>query len=272
MLINGIASREIDIQDRGLQYGDGLFETIAVRDGIPLRWEHHMQRLLTSCERLKLPLPDEPLLRHEVEQLIRSNAADRAVIKILYTRGTSQRGYKLPEPTMPTRVISLSAWPDFPENYYRQGIQLCICETRLGSNSLLAGMKHLNRLEQVLARAEWDDAAIAEGIMCDQTGNVIEGTMSNLFLVRQGALYTPSLDQAGVAGVMREAVLDSAEKLAIQTHIATLTMEDVLAAEEVFMTNSLIGIWPVQSILMDPVHILRSPGLITQKIQVELGA
>jgi 4-amino-4-deoxychorismate lyase len=122
-----------------------------------------------------------------------------------------------------------------------------VCDLRLALQPRLAGIKHLNRLEQIMARAEWEEQ-YEEGLLLDYNGQLIEGTMSNLFLVRDRALYTPSLDSCGVAGVVRSVVLDLAVESGVRAARQALTLTDLEAAQEVFLCNSLIGIWPVVSV------------------------
>ncbi|MDX1252979.1 MAG: aminodeoxychorismate lyase [Gammaproteobacteria bacterium] len=248
MLINGSATTMLDARDRGLHYGDGLFETIAVRDGAPALWDAHMRRLALGCQRLALPPVDAPLLADEAMRLC--GGVERGVLKIIITRGSGGRGYRAPamNAMRPTRIVALHSWPDYPDIFWTEGVSVRICATRLGHNSLLAGIKHLNRLEQVLARSEWDDPGVAEGLMLDQNGNVIEGTMTNLFIVRDGRLRTPDVSRCGVAGVMRRRVLDAARESGVACEVGTVTPEDVKFAEEVFLCNSLIGVWPVREI------------------------
>jgi 4-amino-4-deoxychorismate lyase len=243
-LINGIAADSVNIQDRGLHYGDGLFETIAIRNGQPLLWDQHMQRLCHGCERLRLPVPDVNLLRQEAESLC--TGVTRAVLKILLTRGSGGRGYKAPVQPKPTRVVMRYSWPVYPEMNQTEGVAIRLCSTRLGHNTQLAGIKHLNRLEQVLARNEWDDPAIAEGLMLDHDGGVIEGTMSNVFIVENETLITPELSQCGVQGILRDHVLEIAEKLTIKCSVNTVSLAQVKSAQELFLTNSIIGVWPVR--------------------------
>lgn len=245
-LIDGEARDRIDARDRGLAYGDGLFETIAVDGGVPLLWERHVQRLTWGCERLGLPLPDPALLAAETRHLCRE--ADRAVLKLILTRGSGGRGYRPPQPATTTRILGLHPWPDYPAAWREEGVRVRICDTRLAVQPALAGLKHLNRLEQVLARREWDDPAIAEGLMLDTAGRVVEGTFTNLFLVRDGVLRTPELSGSGVAGIMRDRVLETADGLGLPRVTGAVTLDDMAAAEEVFLTNTLIGIWPVQAI------------------------
>jgi len=244
MLIDGKDSDQIAADDRGLLYGDGLFETLAVRDGIPQLWDRHMARLTRDCARLGITPPSQELLRREADRLCAGHV--RAVLKIIVTRGSGGRGYRPAVQALPRRILSLHPWPDYPARCWQQGVDVRLCDLRLSSTPRLAGIKHLNRLEQVLARSEWDDAAIAEGLMLDGAGNLIEGTMSNLFLVRDGCLHTPVLETCGVAGVMRAHILALAAQAAIPCVVQPLGLADAAAADEMFLCNSLIGIWPVR--------------------------
>jgi 4-amino-4-deoxychorismate lyase len=244
-LVNGHAAPVIPVNDRGLLYGDGLFETIAVGDGRPRELDRHLRRLFDGCERLAISPPDVAILRREIEEVCASEK--RAVLKIIVTRGQGSRGYRPAGQGQPTRILSLDPWPDHPAHYRDQGITATCCKTRLARNPRLAGTKHLNRLEQVLARGEWRDE-YQEGLMLDTEGQVIEGTMSNVFVIRDGELYTPELKFAGVAGVMRERILECAAKAGIIVHVHDLTLSEVEAAQAMFFCNSLIGIWPVRSL------------------------
>ncbi|MGZ4957107.1 MAG: aminodeoxychorismate lyase [Methylobacter sp.] len=270
ILINGESKEHIEIADRGFQYGDGLFETIEVRNGQAVFLERHLERLNAGCQRLFIPFPDTELLRFEAGELCRRWACGihsrRAVLKIIVTRGSGGRGYRQPDVIQPTRVLSLHPYPDYPEICREQGIVARICATRLGLNSALAGIKHLNRLEQVMARAEWNDSAIQEGLMLDVNDHVIEGTMTNLFYIKNNSLYTAVLAQSGVAGIMRGMIMTiSADHgLSIIEHV--FTTDELFSADEVFVCNSIIGIWPVNQI--DTTHF--SVGPITKSIQTQL--
>jgi len=246
ILINGESKEHIEVSDRGLQYGDGLFETIAVKSGQAQFLDRHLQRLNAGCSRLLISPPDNKLLKNEVASL--ANQADRAVVKIIVTRGTGGRGYRQPDVVKPTRIVSLHPYPDYPNSYQQQGIHVRFCATRLGLNPTLAGIKHLNRLEQVLARAEWHDPMIQEGIMLDIDGYVVEGTMTNLFFVKNEALYTASLEKAGVAGIIRGVVMEQAALHGIKIFEGRVSRDDLLSADELFVCNSVIGIWPVRQI------------------------
>ncbi len=243
ILINGQSTDRISVYDRGFQYGDGLFETLAVIDGRCPLWERHMQRLQEGCQRLHLPFPDVALLQAEAHSLIHNET--RAVLKIILSRGEGGRGYAYPEPVQPVRILMRHPWPEYPEQNGQQGVQVRFCTTILARQPALAGLKHLNRLEQVLARNEWQDAAIAEGLMLDENANVIEGTMSNLFMVQNQQLYTADLSACGVAGIMRGYILELARKAGIASHIGSINKQQLGEADEIFLSNSLIGLWPV---------------------------
>jgi len=263
-LINGETADSIPVTDRGLQYGDGVFETIAVVDGRLLCWEEHLTRLEDGCRRLNFSCPDRELLSEEGSRLADGNK--RAVLKLALTRGSGGRGYAPPPEANPNRILSLHPWPDHAVIRRTEGVRTRICSARLARNPLLAGMKHLNRLEQVMARVEWNDPDVAEGLMLDVDGGVIEGTMCNLFVYSQGTLKTPDVSQAGVAGIIRGRVLALAAALNLNAMIAPLDLHDLEAAEELFLCNSIIGIWPICAIGERQYR----PGPVTRSVREEL--
>jgi 4-amino-4-deoxychorismate lyase len=265
ILVNGECKEHIEISDRGFQYGDGLFETIAVTNGQTVFLDRHLDRLSAGCRRLYIPFPGTELLTLEAQKLSRHSS--KAVLKLILTRGSGGRGYRQPDVIQTTRVLSLHPFPDYPDIYKEQGIAALFCNTRLGLNPALAGIKHLNRLEQILARAEWTDSDIQEGIMLDINDYVIEGTMTNLFYVKNNTLYTSSLIQSGVAGIMRGIIMaiSSDHDLSVIEH--TFTKGELLLADEVLVCNSIIGIWPIRKIA----NTFFPVGLITRQIQIWLA-
>ncbi len=267
ILINGQPATTLSVADRGLQYGDGLFETIPFRHGKLEYLDAHIERLLRGCSRLQIDFTDLALLQHELVTLCAQTAQD-AVIKIMITRGSGGRGYKPPLDALPQRIIASHPLPDYPA-HYSEGVTVQLCSIRLSSNPLLAGIKHLNRLEQVLARNEWSTDAIAEGLMLDYQDRLVEGTMSNLFLVKDEHLLTPNLNESGIEGIMRQRVIELASVLNIPTEITTLNMDDLYQADEVFLTNSLINIWPVTA--LSGTNKTWSHGAITQRLQKALS-
>ncbi len=262
LLVNGKPGETLPALDRGLQYGDGVFETIEIRASTPVFFDRHLNRLEDGCRRLAIPFPAPETLAEEVETLCRQSPAP-AVLKIIVTSGSGGRGYRRPEAIQATRILSLHPYPDYPADFSTEGINTRLCLTRLGINPSLAGIKHLNRLEQVLARAEWSDPAIQEGIMLDSAGQVIEGTMTNLFYIKDQALYTAALTQTGIAGIIRSLILEIADRQQLQVNELSYTPEHLLSADEIFVCNSIIGIWPVK--LIDGIAF--EPGPITRKIQ-----
>jgi 4-amino-4-deoxychorismate lyase len=257
VLIDGAPAGTVSAFDRGLSYGDGLFETIRFEQGGAPLWSRHMHRLEEGCARLGLPAPDVALCLREARVV--SDGMPSAVVRITVTRGVGERGYAPPSSPQPTRIVAGYQAPPMSGDAYRFGVRTRWCELRLAAQPRLAGIKHLNRLEQVLARAEWQDPSIAEGLLRDVEGRVISATMANLFAVVDGKLLTPSLDRCGVAGVARAEVLacwPGAQALPI-------TPETLACASEVFLSSSVRGILPVQAV-GDTVYV---PGPVTRALQ-----
>lgn len=244
-LVNG-ASKGVDPRDRGLAYGDGLFETMACRRG-RIRWlEYHLDRLMLGCGRLAIPAPDRGLLRQEIERHCPSE--EDAVIKLIVTRGVGARGYRVPQPAEPTRILSIGAWPDWPATDYTQGIAVKTCTLRLGENPQLAGLKHLCRLEQVLAQMELEGTEAREGLLRSIGGLVIGGISSNVFGIQGRRLITPRIKRCGVHGVMRRVVLEYAARAGFEPAEGDLKPSDLLACDELFVTNAVFGIKPVREL------------------------
>jgi 4-amino-4-deoxychorismate lyase len=237
--VNGRSRCTLDHRDRGLQYGDGLFETMRVRrHGVRLL-EYHLERLYEGCDRLMIEPPQERLLRRELKRAAQRRAS--GVLKLIVTRGVGPRGYRPSGRERATRVLALTALPRSAAHASARPITVRLCRMTLGTNKLLAGMKTLNRLECVLARSEWSDARIFEGLLRDGDGNIACGTMSNLFLRRGRQLVTPLLDRCGVAGVMRRWVLEQARALGLAPAVRRVGVRDLQDAEEIFMTNAVAG-------------------------------
>ena len=263
-LVNG-QTTGIDPADRGLAYGDGLFETMAARDG-RIRWlDLHLDRLEEGCRRLEIPPPPRSLVAREIDA--HCPRQGRAVVKLILTRGPGVRGYLPPEPATPTRVLAISPWPEYHESHYRHGISMRVCQLRLGENPALAGIKHLCRLEQVLAQLELRGHPVQQGVLLDTRGYVVGGTSSNVFAVRGAELRTPSLARCGIKGVMRRAVLEAARTLGLRAEERELELVDLFAADELFVTNSLFGIWPVTDVDGRRFAI----GAITERLMTHLG-
>jgi len=244
ILVNGVETDSVQATDRGLAYGDGVFRTLRIQAGKVRCWARQFSKLEADCAVLHIPCPPRSVLSQAV--ISAADAEPDCIAKLIVTRGNSMRGYAPPLSPTVTWVMLTAPVPPTLQRRRKDGVKLRLCETRLGLQPRLAGVKHLNRLENVLARKEWTCQETAEGLMLDAEGYLIAGTMSNLFLVRGNRLYTPDLSRCGVAGVQRARVLDCAQALGITVNIGQLRLPDLLAAEEVFLTNSVIELWPVQ--------------------------
>ena len=234
--VNGRPGDAILIKDRGLNYGDGAFETMRVRQRTVRFLDYHLERLTEACRRLEIAPPDRARLRNEISRIAALRA--EGVLKLIVTRGNGARGYRPSGRERCTRVISLHPLPRPAAGPAR----VRLCAMRLGINETLAGLKTLNRLESVLARAEWSDTRIWEGLMRDTDGNIVCGTMSNLFMRRGSRLITPQVDRCGIAGVMRRWVLGQASGLQLIAAEGRVRWADLTQADEVFMTNAVAGI------------------------------
>jgi len=255
-LINGKSDQLLEVADRGLNYGDGIFETIQVRDGVALLWERHLNRMRSGAKRLKIPFDDSTVALFLADcQALVSQSAGHSVLKLILTRGNAQRGYKITLTNPVTRIAMLSAMPAMSQLQSR-GISVLFCQTQLARQPLLAGIKHLNRLEQVIARSEWDSADITEGVVCDTQGNLVEGCMSNLFWIKEQTLFTPRLNFSGVEGIVRNLLLElCAKEGKLSICEGFYKRQALLEADEIFMTNSVFDLLAVTQIHVEPSNI-----------------
>ncbi len=246
--VNGHLNGFISPLDRGFAYGDGVFETCRLRFGeVPL-WAYHLERLRSACARLRLVFDELQLLQY-LQPLFAltevRNLAD-GVLKIVVTRGVPQgqaRGYAVPAHSTMTYCVSISSARPMTIKPFNEGAHLRLCQLRLSSSQALAGLKHLNRLEQVLARSEWG-SEFDEGLLLNECGNIIEATAANIFWYRAGQWYTPDLTVSGVAGVMRAYLLQQLPSV----QLVNAGIEELVQAEEIFICNAMIGVWPVLSL------------------------
>lgn len=244
MLINGQVSEAISSSDRGIQYGDGLFETILVQAGRATFLDSHFERLQKGCDVLGFPAADLDLITSEIKQLIKPK--QHGIVKVVLTRGVGERGFLPQENPNVTRMVSFFV-AEKGVCEVLSSANLNVCETRLSCQPLLAGIKHLNQLERVLASAELRDTS-CEGLMLDVNDVVIEGTTSNVFIVKDNALITPKLNQCGVAGVIRQFLMKQAKLEGITCHEAELSMDCITQADEIFLTNSLMPVRAIQTV------------------------
>ena len=237
----------IRLDDRAVQYGDGLFETIAIRGGRARLWSYHAERLQTGCARLGLSVPDAQLLEDSLSAALVNAPVDtqHCVAKLLVSAGTGARGYRRAGEGSGTLLVGLSEAPPLPAEWYRDGVRVRVCDTRLAVQPQLAGIKTLNRLEQVLARNEWDDESVFEGLLLDADERLICGTMSNVFLIDGNSLVTPAITRCGVAGVMRRHLLATVTQAGIDCEVRDIAGAELNSCQGGFLTNSQFGALPV---------------------------
>ncbi len=246
-LINGVPADYLSINDRAIHYGDGLFETILCHRGKLSFWKKHYQRLQSSAVKINLPCPQEHILLNDIELLLadKHNADEpTCVIKIILTRGVSNRGYAFDNKSMANRLVLLSVIDkDYSSLLSTQLLSgdLYLCDQQVSINESLAGLKHLNRLENVLAKNEWQQPQYIDGLMLNANGNVIEGCMSNLFAIKGEEVLTPDLTMSGVNGVIRNVVIEIAKANKIELTIKNMNVEELKSMDALFITNSLIG-------------------------------
>lgn len=263
-LLDGEEAGAIDLDDRGLAYGDGLFETIAWRDGAPRLFERHLARLADGCRRLALPPPEPRVLAAQITGLGRGVAC--GTVKIIVTRGSGPRGYAPPPSAAPRLAVGFST--AIGTHAVGRGARALTSSVPASENRALGGIKTLNRLDNVLAQAEVARRGAGEGIMLGHDGRLVGGTRANLFLVRDRVLFTPAVDAAGVAGVMRGLVLEIAAHHDIPVQVGRGSPQDLVQAEEIFLTSSLVGIRAVQ--FMDGRELAVGP--LTQRLTAALAA
>jgi 4-amino-4-deoxychorismate lyase len=250
-LVNGSFNQAISPFDRGFAYGDGVFRTIKIVGGLPEFWPQHYQKLVADCAAINIVCPSPELLMSDLLQLFSTDVTIEnkvAVAKIIITRGEGNRGYTPPAITAPMRVVLKSDMPEYSEKRFSDGINLAVCETRLAAQPKLAGIKSLNRLENVLARMEWSDPSIADGVMLDMQGNVIECTAANIFARFSDTLITPDLRQCGIAGITRQRILELAPMFSLKVSVETFGLEKLCLADEVVICSSLYGAWQVKTV------------------------
>lgn len=238
--LNGQPVSALPLADRAIHYGDGHFTTLAIRQGRLLLWPQHRLRLQLAGERLGIGFEDWSGLEQQLQQ--RAQAMPNSLLKIMLTRGETPRGYYAPS-SQPNLLVQQQAWPE-PDPSRDQVIRVRLCQWRLSDNPQLAGLKHLNRLDQVMARREWQ-REFDEGLVRDQAGRVVEAISANLFVLSQGHWLTPPVDRAGVDGIMRQYLLDALPRWGYRVREQELWPEQLQQADELLLTNSLIGIWPV---------------------------
>ena len=270
ILINGISAEYLPVTDRGLQYGDGIFETIACEDTHPVFMSQHLQRMENAAGKLDIKYPGRHWLEQDIRRLLVDNSG-KCVIKVILTRGTGKRGYRYDPGQAATRICTRSSWPDHVAEWRDHGIIVRFCNTPVSMNPVLAGIKSLNRLENVIASGELG-IAHDEGFMSDIDGHVLEGTMSNLFAVVENTLVTPDLSRGGIKGIIREQILDIAKNNNIKHEIRDVSKDELLSSGEIFICNSVAGICRVKQLEQQHYAQAKMTTIIKTELQQRIKA
>ncbi|MBC8493207.1 MAG: endolytic transglycosylase MltG [Candidatus Thioglobus sp.] len=239
-LVNGKKQSKLSVTNRLTQFGDGLFETCLVVNGKLLLAKQHFDRLNKGAQRLQITPIDQSIWLKDISKAMSKVKFDRAVVKMILSRGETERGYGFDDTIEPVRIVTISKAPDLPAD-----LNLNLCKSGYADNQLLAEIKHCNRLEQVLARRQM---SAQECIMLDPQGQIISASQGNIFAVKNGVLLTPGLNECGIEGTRRQLVLELAGQLNMSVEVCTLTMAELLECDEIFVTNSVMGIMPIRQV------------------------
>ncbi|WP_018150029.1 aminodeoxychorismate lyase [Leeia oryzae] len=252
-LVNGVSTDQISVADRGFMYGDGVFRTLKAVQGRLASWSRHYDKLASDAARLGIPCPDVSVWEGDIRQLMQSEAElQDCVVKLTLTRGIGPRGYAVPAECTPTRVVQLSPLIPPDAALYADGCLVGVSNVVMGSQPQLAGIKHLNRLENVLARTAMAGTGFFDALMLDEHGWVIEGIQTNVLLeMRDGRWLTPDLQRCGVAGITRDLIMQNARAQGVEILVSKVSMTDIHAASHIWLTNSLIGALPVRTLVCD---------------------
>ena len=241
-IINGKEQSNISIFNRNFQYGDGLFETCVVNNNQILFWEKHLSRLDIGCRKLKIKNIEEEIWLKDIKKALSLTSKKNCVLKLILSRGNSQRGYSYSDDILPVRVVIVSEMKNVQA---KESFSLEYASSGYHSNPNLAGIKHCNRIEQILARSSLKRD---EAIMLDENQNIISVTQGNIYFIFGQSLVTPKLDRCGVIGSRRSLILELAESIELNVEEGNVSMNDAKKADEAFISNSIMGIKSVNSI------------------------
>ncbi|EPE37642.1 Aminodeoxychorismate lyase [Candidatus Photodesmus katoptron] len=263
--VNGKLSSSISVMDRSFQYGDGCFTTMLVFEGKIQHWDMHVKRMEECLHFLNIALPNwEKVYKWLMEARLKNR---KSGLKLHITRGKGHFGYNSQGIESPNITISHFLVPNHYKRLIRYGLELGVCNQNLGINPLLAGYKHNNRLEQVLLKLEINRLGLFDAIVLDIKKNLIETTIANLFWVKNNIIYTPSLENAGVNGITRQLVIQFSSSKNLKLIIDNFQFQCLDDAEEIFITNSILGVVPVIKIISKHYNI----GKVTRYFQERLN-
>jgi len=257
-LINNKFTKKLSIMDRGFSYGDGFFETMVwenlggnIKPILKVQyWKKHVQRIKDGCKLMQIKFPDYNTLIDQRNKILGrsfNSGMKSGILKLIITRGSGGRGYKFENNMKSTLAFLSFKKTNQPKIFYNRGIDLTYCKTKLSVNERLSGLKHLNRLDSVLARSEWDDEYF-DGVFLDMNDNLLEGTMTNIFFVKKEILITPPIVGAGISGIMRKVVMENAKLFFKKILVKKINKKFIDDFDQMFVTNSVIKVLPVRSL------------------------
>lgn len=262
--LTDVGEASVSVQDRGLLYGDGLFETIRVYGKRPFQLDAHIDRLSWGARKIQLDLKiSQTELKRAVLETIRANEYPEAVARLTVTRGLTTERMKITPGAKQTIIVTVDEFTGYPRHHYESGVEVVTVTDGRGE---FAMVKSLNFLSNVLARHEADGRGAFEALLVTRRGFVMEGAVSNCFLLLDGILITPPVGERVMPGITRELVLDLARKNGISAKEDSIMNEELEDAEEMFMTNSLMEVMPVTKLDGHPVGN-GSVGRVTQSLQ-----
>lgn len=244
-LINGKKSLGLNPFDRGLAFGDGVFRTMKIQNGVPKYWKHHYEILSHDAKSIQIHIPSSRTLLNDVKKLF-SEPGD-FVGKFIVTRGVSERGYQFKKNIKCTRILLKNTFVPIRKKIVTEGVCLQVCKQTLSENSMLSGIKHLNRLENVLAKTELEEGNF-DGILLDNHGYVNECISSTIIMRVNDYLYLPIQNMSGVSGVTKRIILNNAGHMGYKVKTKKILLSELIKSDEVVITNSLIGAIPIRKI------------------------
>lgn len=240
---------KVSVYDHGFLYGDGVYETMRAYEGVVFMLEQHIERLFRSAQLIRLNIPSEGFIISAVQETLRANGLAEAYIRITFSRGRGAIGLDPDLCPRPTCVVIAEAFRRYSESWYREGVKMVLAATRRNAaGAVNPRIKSLNFLNNILAKIEAKDRGALEAVMLSGSGHVAEGTISNVFFVRRGRLCTPSLDVGILDGITRQLVIELAVRNGVNVDEGLFSADELLAAEEVFFTNTTSEIMPVSAI------------------------
>lgn len=252
VLVNGLPSQNVSVLDRGLQFGDGLFETLISVDGTVLHWPYHLERLQEGASKLQIPISPTDIKTFYDWACQQSDGDQAQVLKWIMTRGETARGYAFPESIKPTHIYESFPYVGFVRRQWEQGIKVRVSDVPITQNSFLAGIKHLNRLDSVMAKM-LQPQQVDEVLLAKSNGEIVEATMGNVFWFEDGQWWTPPLDCAGVNGIIRRRLLKTGQT---ETGLAfgekVLNSDSLAQTSAAFVCNVVLGAWPIRGVDSEP--------------------